>query len=564
MKNHKLLLVDDEPANISILMGIFGSLYDIYIATDGKSALEIATSGDKPDLILLDILMPEMDGFEVARHLKENKYTSQIPFIFLTAKDDEESMIRGFKEGASDYLTKPFRQEELLVRVKNHLLKQKLQNSLADAMQNLEVKMKELDCAKQEFEAIFHQSQNGIALTDLDTNFILVNDSYSRITGFTQEELLTKSGKELVQEQYTQRAQDAVKTVLDIGYIENFEKECVGKEKSFYVNTSISLMPEKKRLLFNTSDVTKLKYAERKIAQYVAIMNTNIISSSTDLEGNILEVSDALCKLTGYTKEEFIGKKHNFLKHWDTNDVTYKTMWKTISQNDTWIGELKNFKKDGSAFWVHATIFPIFNDKEIKIGYMAIRQDITDKKHIEKLSITDDLTKLYNRRYFNTIFEQELRRVQRDNRSITLFMLDVDHFKLYNDTYGHQEGDYVLAKVGHILKEFANRAGDYAFRLGGEEFGMLYLSEDIKKAKEHATNITKAIENLQIPHANNTASNFVTVSIGVAYKDPQTNYTPNEMYKIADDCLYKAKENGRNNVQIQQIALISNNCTKAL
>lgn len=533
-------------------MGIFGSDYEIYVATDGKSALEIATSQDKPDLILLDISMPEMDGFEVGYHLKHNKYTSNIPFIFLTAKDDEESMIRGFKEGAVDYLTKPFRKEELLVRVKNHLQKQKLQNSLAEAMQNLQNKMIELDKAKQEFEAIFNQSQNGIALTDLDTNFLLVNNSYSRITGFTKEELLKKSCIGLSEEKDKIKSQEIVKTALNVGYVENFEKKCIGKDKSIYVNTSISLMPDKQRLLLNTSDVTKLKNAEKKIEQYVDIMDKNIISSSTDLDGNITEVSEAFCNLTGYTKDEFIGKKHNFLKHADVKKSAYQQMWETITNNETWNGEVKNIKKNGSLYWANTTIFPIFSDENIKTGYIAIRQDITDKKRIEELSITDELTKLYNRRYFNEVFERELRRVQRDTKSITFLMLDVDHFKLYNDTYGHQEGDIVLAKIGKILGEFANRAGDYAFRLGGEEFGLLYQSDDTQKAEEYAINITNAIENLQIPHANNTASNFVTASIGVVFKDSQENITPNEMYKIADDSLYLAKEMGRNRVQIHK------------
>ncbi|MDO8454744.1 MAG: diguanylate cyclase, partial [Sulfurimonas sp.] len=336
------------------------------------------------------------------------------------------------------------------------------------------------------------------------------------------------------------------------GYAENFEKKCIGKNKSVYVNTSVSLMPDKKRLLLNTADVSKLKTAEKKIAQYVNIMDKNIISSSTDLDGNITEVSEAFCRLTGYTREEFIGKKHNLLKHSNAKESIYQQMWETITKDMTWNGEVKNIKKDGSCYWINTTVFPIFNDENIKMGYMAIRQDITDKKRIEELSITDELTELYNRRYFNEIFEKELRRVQRDNKSITLLMLDVDHFKLYNDTYGHQEGDSVLAKIGKVLGEFANRAGDYAFRLGGEEFGLIYLSDNIHKAEEYALNIANAIENLQIPHAKNSASSFVTASIGVVFKDSQENLTLNDMYKIADDCLYLAKENGRNRVQVHK------------
>lgn len=548
MKKENILIVDDESANISVLVEILKDKYNLLVATDAATALEIANSNDIIDLILLDVVMPEIDGYEVAYKLKHNIKTSGIPFIFLTAKNDEKSIIKGFQRGAVDYISKPFAKEELLVRVHTHLKLHRLNTELANALDALQEKMYEVNELKQGFETIFNKSPNGIALADLDTNFLLVNDSYSRITGFTKEELLRKSCIELTEEIDKENSKEMLKKVLDIGYVENFSKKCRGKNKIFEANTSVTLMPDKKKFLLNMNDITKLKKAEKKIAKYMDIMDRNVISSSTDLDGVITEVSEAFCRLTGYSKDELIGKKHNILRHNDMKDDTYKLMWDSIVDNQIWHGEVKNIKKDGSSFWFNATIVPIFNDENIKTGYMAIREDITDKKIIEELSITDELTKLYNRRYFNEVFTKELNRAKRKNGSISLFMLDVDYFKLYNDTYGHQEGDSVLSKIGSVLSDFSKREGDFAFRLGGEEFGMLFHEDSFEEASRFANNILKAVEALEIPHVKSLTSKFVTVSVGLVHKNVDKTTTLEDIYKKVDNCLYEAKKLGRNRV----------------
>lgn len=548
MKKENILIVDDESTNISILVEILKDTYNLLVATDAVTALEIANSGEDIDLILLDIVMPDIDGYEVAYTLKNRQETSGIPIIFLTAKNDEKSIIKGFKRGAVDYISKPFAKEELLARVHTHLKVHRLNMELANALDDLHVKMDKLSELEQRFETIFNKSPNGIALVDLDTNFVLVNDSYSRITGFTKEELLTKSCIELTEEKDKESSKEMLKTAFDSGYIENFEKRCKGKNKIFEAKTSITLMPDKKRFLLNMNDVTKLKNAEKKIAKYLDIMDKNVISSSTDLDGIITEVSEAFCNLSGYSRDEFIGKKHNFLKHSDMKDETYKIMWDALVSNKIWHGEVKNIKKDGSVFWFNVTIVPVFDDENIKTGYMAIREDITDKKRIEELSITDELTNLYNRRYFNDVFEKELNRAKRKNTSISLLMLDVDYFKLYNDTYGHQEGDDVLSKIGGVLSDFSKRAGDFAFRLGGEEFGILFHEDSFEEADQFANNLLKAVEKLKIPHDKSLTSKFVTVSIGLVHRDVDKTITLENIYKQVDDNLYKAKELGRNRV----------------
>lgn len=548
MNKKVVLIVDDEPVNINIVAQILMDNYTVRVANSGELALDIIKQ-KKPDLILLDVVMPNMDGFEVARRLKADKDIANVPFIFLTGKNDSQSIVDGFKHGAVDYISKPFAKEELLARVYTHLKVDRLQKSLAKSVISLEDKIDEVKKSQKEFETIFNSSVNGIAITDLETNFLLVNSSYSRITGFSHEELLSKSCMGLTVEEDISKSKEHIQRVIDIGYIENIEKKCIGKDKISYVNTSIALMPDKKRLLINLSDITKLKEAQSKITHYLELMDENVISSSTNLDGVIIDVSVAFCKISGYSKDEVIGKKHSIFKHPSMPQKIYNELWNTITNDKVWNGELKNRKKDGTEYWAYLTIIPDYNEQKQRIGYTAIRENITDKKKIEEISIKDELTNLYNRRYFNQIFPDELNRAKRESRDIAFLMLDIDHFKLYNDNYGHQEGDNVLATIGDRLNSISRRSSDFCFRLGGEEFGIIFSEQSLEDAIYFANQTREIIEELAIPHIYSLSNNIITVSIGLIFKDKSIDIDMHKLYKLADDNLYRAKENGRNRVE---------------
>ena len=160
-------------------------------------------------------------------------------------------------------------------------------------------------------------------------------------------------------------------------------------------------------------------------------------------------------------------------------------MWNTLLSKKEWRGEIRNLAKNGDIYWTYAIITPILKNSEI-IGFTSIKSNITNKKHIEELSITDDLTKIYNRRFFNIKIEEEINRAKRDKKELCLIILDIDFFKQYNDTYGHQEGDIVIKSVANILKNKTNRADDLAFRVGGEEFVIItHIEKD--KVLNYAT-----------------------------------------------------------------------------
>lgn len=293
----------------------------------------------------------------------------------------------------------------------------------------------------------------------------------------------------------------------------------------------------------------KIQIKSKQLEGYVEIIDQYVITSQTDLYGNITYASEAFCKISGYTKEELIGQNHRLIRHPDMPKELFEELWRTISSRKMWHGEIKNRKADGGDYWVDTTITPNIEEGVI-IGYTAIRHDISDKKMIEEMAITDSMTGLYNRRFYVQMISEEMNRIKRHRSSLVLMMLDVDNFKLYNDNYGHQAGDIVLNQVANVLKFYTSRSGEYAFRLGGEEFGILVSDMNEEGYLALAERIRRAIEMLEIQHKKNDASAFVTVSIGAAiyYHDSMT--TCEELYKESDNQLYRAKDNGRNRVAI--------------
>ncbi len=288
----------------------------------------------------------------------------------------------------------------------------------------------------------------------------------------------------------------------------------------------------------------------KKLKNNMNIISKHVMYSKTDLKGRIVEVSDKFCDISGYTRDELLGKSHNIMRHPDMPAATFKTMWKQIKSKNTWNGEIKNLRKDGTYYWVYSNITPEYDLSGNVIGYMAIRDDITDKKRIEQLSITDGLTSLYNRRHFDTILPQQIAINKREKGLLAFVLVDIDHFKQYNDTYGHQEGDRALKLVAKSLSNTLKRSNDYVFRLGGEEFGLIYNIKHKEDALSMANKAKQNIENMKIKHTKNSASKFITISSGLYVINANDNSTIDDIYKKTDSALYASKQNGRNQVTL--------------
>jgi len=173
---------------------------------------------------------------------------------------------------------------------------------------------------------------------------------------------------------------------------------------------------------------------------------------------------------------------------------------------------------------------------------------LKDKEEVEYLSVTDHLTKLYNRRYFSESIEREFEKAVNQRENLCFLMIDTDNFKIYNDTYGHLQGDEMLVSVAKVLKKIVRRSGDLVFRMGGEEFGILLPNTAYNWALLFAEKVRLAISEMKVPLINGTEETSMTVSVGVACVMPQAGESPETLMKLADNNLYKAKETGRNRI----------------
>lgn len=286
-----------------------------------------------------------------------------------------------------------------------------------------------------------------------------------------------------------------------------------------------------------TSSLLKLSLAVEQSPNSIVI---------TDLEGNIEYVNSAFTTITGYTKEEVLGKNPSILKSDQTPQSTYDDMWQHLIGGEIWHGELINRKKDQSTYIESATISPVKQSDGKITNYVAIKEDITEKKkseaYIENLAHFDQLTGLPNRVMLNDRVTYLLGMAQRIHEPLAVMFLDLDHFKNINDTLGHTIGDQVLIEIANRIKA-AIRDEDTVSRLGGDEFIMLFPNTDSNAAMRIATKLITEISKISIIEHNELT---ITPSIGIAiYPNDGENFET--LLKNADTAMYKVKSDSRNN-----------------
>ena len=271
---------------------------------------------------------------------------------------------------------------------------------------------------------------------------------------------------------------------------------------------------------------------QKMVNKYVSIL-------STDKTGIITDVNESFCKASGFSKKELIGFTHHIMRHPDMEDEFFAEMWNTISNNHSWSGEISNLKKDKSTVVFNVNIEAIFKDN-VKIGYRSISEDITDKKRIEELSVTDKLTGLYNRLKLDELMLIKIEEFRRYKVDFSIILLDIDNFKSVNDTYGHDVGDYVLQKLGKVLRNNI-RITDIVGRWGGEEFIIICNNTNLENSKILAEHIRKAVEESDFDKVGTK-----TISLGLSqfHEDDDVK----TIFKKADEALYTAKTTGKNKV----------------
>ena len=228
---------------------------------------------------------------------------------------------------------------------------------------------------------------------------------------------------------------------------------------------------------------------------------------------------------------------------------------------DSWLNGMWNI--ESFARFVAANTGMLFITYFFERSFEAAHRELAKNRSIEqryiialkKASITDPLTQLYNRRHLDTMFHEKFLKAKENNSYFAFFILDIDHFKDYNDNYGHIAGDGALKEVAAVLQELMRREADSVFRLGGEEFAGILMADSEEKIIHVIENIRSTIESLAIEHCKSTFG-FITVSIGVCIIHSFEEESLDKMYKIADSVLYEAKNNGRNQIRIARISTL--------
>ena len=407
-----ILIVDDTRSNQEVLTSLLSKDYQVKVAGNGVRALDIAQRSLRLDLILLDVYMPEMDGYEVCRRLQENPLTRDIPVIFVTSASNKESETYGLQLGAVDYITKPINPGIALLRVRNQILLRQFVNKL-------------------------------------------------RLSAIVFE-------------------------------------------------------------------------------------NTTECITITDAKSNIIDVNPAFSRMTGYTREEVLGKNPRFLKSGHHDREFYAEMWRKLSTTGCWNGELWNRTKSGECYPELRSISAITDTQGTVTHYIGISSDISrlkqHEKQLEHIAHYDALTGIPNRVLLADRMKQAIAQAKRESKLLGVCYLDLDGFKPVNDTLGHQAGDHVLIEIarciGNILRE-----GDTVARLGGDEF--VVLLPNLNYVKECIATVKRLHENIALPICVQEQSFLLTASVGISIF-PNDDNDPDVLLRFADQAMYIAKQSGKN------------------
>ncbi len=416
--------------------------------------------------------------------------------------------------------------------------------NITDA-KNMELQLKQ---SEEKFRTISENSPTGIFIyTD---RIIYVNRALVAMSGYSTKELYEMKIWDLVVKPMRQQVkQMALRRLKGEKFPhQNSDAQDITKKNGMKDNSATTETIKYDggyAGLGTLTDVTDIKKTKARLKLLAKAMEqTDELVRITDKNGIMTYVNDAFVAHSGYKHIELLDHPSNILKSGQHDDTFYKKLWETLLAGKTYSNVLANKKKDGQIYYEELTISPMFDEHHRIENFVATGKDITQRikmeQKLKQYATTDELTNLSNRRRGNEILDIEIDRFHRYQSNFAVLMIDIDHFKLVNDTYGHDIGDQVLQQLSKVLSLHI-RKSDALMRWGGEEFLIVAVHVNHAEIVSFSSKLNTAVRSYTFDIKNN-----ITVSIGATLC--QKNDTKASLLKRVDKALYRAKKEGRDRV----------------
>lgn len=555
---YMVLIVDDEPTNISVLAQSLEKTYDIRVARSAEQAFEILKSGLIPDFLLLDVIMPGgMSGLEACRILKRDPHVKHIPIIFITAQDSIDNEIEGLEAGAIDYISKPFNLALVQHRLKVHLQQAVIEKKLRQNELEIKEQQEALQKAEEQSRLLLETVGEGIIGVDLLGHVTFVNSTATKLLASPKDKLL---GKHIHSTIHQRTDDNSIHTVDNCPILSALATGRVtrGDDQVFRRSGGVTFPVEYSSApILHDGEITGAVVSFKNIANRLKAASEMLLAQAvfeniregivvTGPDGVVQRVNPLVETITGYAVKEIVGQKIGFWKSGRHDAAFYKQMWQTLQETGHWSGEIWNRKKEGSIYPTHQTISCIENGTGKPQFFVSLLSDISQKKAQEEALARqanyDLLTSLPNRNLFHDRLGRALLHSKRLQTAFALLFIDLDKFKIVNDTMGHQAGDQLLQLVAEGIHSTV-RESDTVARLGGDEFTVLLSG--IKQKENAITIAEKILHVLRQPFQLDDGIASIGGSIGIVCY-PQDAVSQEELLKKADMAMYKAKQEGRN------------------
>ncbi len=407
----------------------------------------------------------------------------------------------------------------------------------------------DLKAREEKYRAVIETSADGFWMADATGKLLEVNDVYVKQSGYSREELLTMKISDLEAKENPEDTKAHIDKLLTEGH-DRFESLHRRKDGSIWpVEIVTNFWPIEDGIFFVfIIDITERKKSLEQL-HLMALVFQHAVEAMliTDKNNRIININESFAKLTGYTLDDVQNKNPKILASGRENKDFYKQMWRSILEEGSWQGEVYDRRKDGSIYPKYLSINTVRNSENEIAFFIGSFMDITERKlaenKIRKLAYSDTLTGLHNRLSLISQFEQELSIAKRSYSVLAMLFIDLDRFKVINDTLGHQAGDLLLIEVSERIRT-AISAHDVVARLGGDEF--VVILNQLTSIEDAASVAMTIIERISDPYELEGHRLITSASIGISGY-PNDGKDATSLMQNADTAMYQAKNEGGKN-----------------